>query len=175
MPAMRLATVVLLGALLPLAARADVIDLSGGESRRSRRVPTFAVRGEAGSDFAPYGTVGAALSYFTPNPLGGFEIEGGAGATFPGVQLGLALRQLLGESGDYFAFEISVAGNTVKKLGGDPTVNRVATTRTWSSIGVGFEHRQGFLTFGVIAALSFLTSFDFVPHGMVHGGIGLAF
>src|SRR4051794_35577933 len=103
-------------ALLPfLSARADVVDLSGGESRRSRRIPAFALRAEAGTEFAPYGTVGAALSYFLPNAIGGFEIEAGAGAGFPGVQLGLAARQLVGEAGDYFAFELSIAGNTKKK------------------------------------------------------------
>src|SRR5207302_6360671 len=105
----------LLAAFAP-AARADLIDLSG-DSRRSRKAPAFVLRAEGGSEFAPYGRAGACFSYLAENPLGGFEIEVGAGAGFPGVQLGLAVRQLFGDGGDYLAFEIALAGNTVRKLG----------------------------------------------------------
>lgn len=161
--------------LLPLAARADVEDLSGAESRRARKPNTFAVRAEGGTEYSPYGTVGGCFSYFRENPLGGFEIEAGAGATFPGVTIGLAARQLFGEAGDYFAFELSIAGNTVKKLGADVPSGRLGSSSTWSSLAIGFEHRAGLLTFGIAGGLSFLTSFDLVPHGMLHGGIGLSF
>jgi hypothetical protein len=174
----RMRSVLLLAAVLsalPLAARADIIDLSATEGRRNTRIPTLAIRGEAGTDFAPYGLAGACLSWFNELPFGGFEIEGGAGATFPGLQLGLAVRNLLGENGDYFVFELAISGNTTQKRGADPSVNRLTSANSWSSLGLGFEHRQGYVTFGIVASLAFLTNFDLVPHGVVHGGIGFAF
>lgn len=160
---------------LPAAVRADVEDLSGTDARRSRRPPTFALRAEGGTDFSPYGKVGLCGSYFRDNGLGGFEIELGGGAGFPGVQLGLAVRQLFGDAGDYLVFEISLAGNTIHRYGADPAAGRLTDANSWTSLALGFEHRLGFISFSVVGGLSFLTSFDFVPHGMVHGGLGIAF
>ncbi len=161
--------------LAPIAARADVEDLSGGEARRSRRVPTFAVRLEGGSDYAPYGLFGACFSYFTDNPFGGAALEAGIGAGFPGVQFGVAVRQLFGDNGDYFAFEIALAGNSVRQLGYDPASGHFQSSHFWSNLGVGYDHRAGLLTFSVIGALAFTTSFDLVPHPLVHGGVGFTF
>jgi hypothetical protein len=175
MRAMRHLSAALVVALVPLAARADVEDLSGSEVRRARRPPTFALRGEAGSDFAPYGRGGACISFFNENPIGGNTIEVGAGAGFPGVQFGLALRQLVGDGGEYFAFEIAIAGNSVRNLGYDPASGHLQSSHYFSSLGVGYEHRAGFLDVSVIAALAFTTSLDLVPHGVVHGGVGFAF
>ena len=160
---------------VPLAARADEEDLSGGEARRNRKTPTYALRAEAGSDFAPFGRFGVCGSYFSENPLGGAEFELGLGTGLPGVQIGLAVRQLFGDSGEYFAFELSVAGNTIKQLGSDPIAGHFQSSHYWSSLGVGFEHRSGFITASLIGALSFTTSLDLVPHPMVHGGLGFAF
>ena len=165
----------LVATALPTAVRADVEDLSGSEARRSRRPPTFAIRAEGGTDFAPYGKVGVCGSYFTDNGLGGFEIELGGGAGFPGLQLGVAARQLFGDAGDYLVFEISVAGNTIHRFGADPAAGRFTDANSWTSAALGFEHRLGWLNFSVTGGLSFLTSFDFVPHGMIHGGLGFSF
>jgi hypothetical protein len=35
--------------------------------------------------------------------------------------------------------------------------------------------RQSFFILSIVGALAFTSSFDLVPHGMVHGGIGVAF
>ncbi len=176
-------TIALLAAVavvVPFAARADEVDLSDTTARRNNKVPTFAFRAEGGSEYSPYGMVGGVFSLYSANPLGAGEIEFGGGVGTPGdkgngVQLGLALRQLLGEQGDYFAFELSIAGNTKKKLGYDLLSNHTNSSATWSSLGIGFEHRQGFISLGLIVALSFGTSFDLVPHPMVHGGLGIGF
>ena len=70
---------ILLGLTLAgaFAARADVIDLTRGGGRRDAPPSGFSLRAEFGNSFAPYGMVGAALSYLTS---GGTAIEGGAGA-----------------------------------------------------------------------------------------------
>ncbi len=180
MLAMRTVALLLAGLLLPLTARADVVDLSNTERSRRMTIPTFALRAEGGSEYSPYGMFGGVASFFTGNALGGAEIEvgGGVGTSSDkgrGVQLGLALRQLFGEGGDYFAFELSIAANTAKELGYDPAAGHLQASRYWSSLGVGFEHREGFLSLSLVAALSFAASFDFVPHPMVHGGLGFAF
>ena len=173
---MRHATFALLAAALAThAARADVEDLSDTQTRRSRHAPQYAVRLEGGTDFSPFGQAGACVSFFAENPIGGNEIEVGAGAGFPGVQFGVAIRQLIGEFGEYFAVEIAIAGNSKKQFGYDPANGHLNSSRYWSSLGVGYVHRAGFIDFSVVGALAFTASFDLVPHGVVHGGVGFAF
>lgn len=165
--------------LLAGAARADEVDLTqtGRRGGRSNKPPTIVLRAEGGNDFSPFGLAGGCLSYY--NSDGDVEVEAGAGAGFPGLQLGLALRKLFGEDGNYLVTELSIAGNTQVNRGVDShLVDRRAggsNGKLWSSLGLGFEHRAGFLSVGGVAALAFTASLDAIPHFMVHGGIGLGF
>jgi hypothetical protein len=160
-------------ALFASAAQADVVDLTTGGRRRSSSVTGFSLRAEAGNSFSPYGYVGATLGYLTDSL---FAIEGGLGAGFPGVQLGLAVRKLFGESGSYIATELAIAGNTKVPKGGAPQVPQpVATDRyIWTTLGGGFEQRTGRVTVSIIAAVAFTPS-DASAHFGLHGGIGLLF
>lgn len=153
------------------AARADEVDLTP-QSRRSNKPITLALRAEGGSNFAPYGYAGACLSYLG---AGGLEIEGGAGAGFPGVQAGVALRELFDPRGG-FVVEISFAGNNRIRRGGPD--NPLLTpggqgSHLWTSLGVGFEQRSDGITLGLVAGIVFTTS-DLTPHFVVHGGFGFA-
>ena len=164
---------ILLGLTLAgaFAARADVIDLTRGGDRRDARPGGLSLRAEFGNSFAPYGMVGAALSYLAGS---GTAIEGGAGAGFPGVQMGIGVKQLFGSGGTNIAFELTFAGNTKQQKAGTQ-VNVADTSRyVWTSLGAGFEQRTGRFTAGVIAALAF-TPADGGTHFGIHGGIGYVF
>ena len=156
--------------LLAPPARADVEDLSPRARSSDQTPPTLVLKAEGGSNFAPYGNAGAALSYF--NDWSGSELEAGAGAGFPGLQLGFALRKLLGERGDFFASELSVVYNSRVTRGIDP-LNPGSGTHLWLNLGVGFEHRAGWLDFGVTGGLT-LIGFSQTPQGFVRGGVGIA-
>ena len=154
----------------PPGARADVEDLSPRARSVDQTPPTLALKVEGGSNFAPTGNVGGVLSYY--NDWSGSEVDAGAGAGFPGVQLGLALRKLLGERGDFFASEISLAYNSKVTRGVD-LLSPGSGTHLWLNLGIGFEHRGGWLLYGVTGGLT-LTGFSQTPQGFVHGGIGVA-
>jgi hypothetical protein len=171
----RLLPLLLAAALLPSPARADELDLS--RSRPSGKPPSLVVRAEGGSDFAPYGNVGGAVSWLTESQ---FEFEAGAGGGFPGLQLGFAARRLFGERGSYFVSEIAIAGN--------PRVNRGAADAdkylsagavsakgsVWTLVGIGFEQRQDLINLSLVGSIVFTTA-SFTPHFAVHGGVGIAF
>src|SRR2546421_1699471 len=74
------------------AARADVVDLSRGGRRSETDLSGFSVRAEFGNDYAPYGLVGAAVSYLTSS---GTAFEAGAGGRFPGGPLRVGVGQAL--------------------------------------------------------------------------------
>jgi hypothetical protein len=151
-----------------LPAFADEVDLTP-RSRRADRPPVLIVRGEAGSDFAPYGFAGACLSYLLAS---GTEVEAGAGAGFPGLQLGLAARQLFGERGGYFLTELAIAGNTRVNRGD----NRFAVTNSslWGTIGFGYEQRQDYFSLSVVGFIA-STFTNPTLHFGVHGGFGVGF
>ena len=160
-------------ALVCNAARADVVDLSGGGRRRSAAGSGLFFRADFGNSFAPYGYVGGAVGYMTE---GLFAFEAGAGAGFPGLQLGASLKKLFGEGGSYLATELSFAGNTKVARGGNtgvPTASS-ASQNIWTSLGLGFEQRVGHLSVGTILSLAFTPS-DSQAHFGVHGGIGYYF
>ena len=169
-------TRILVGLVLALAfaARADVVDLTRGGTRGDGQLNRgLSLRAEFGNDYAPYGLVGAAISYLTET---GTAFEGGAGAGFPGVQLGVAIRQLFGTGGFNVAIEISFAGNT-KQQRATTVVAPVADTSRylWTSLGGGFEFRPaGSFTASLIGALAF-TPADGEAHFGVHGGLGYYF
>ena len=153
-------------------ARADVVDLSEGGSRRDTAGPaTFILKAEGGSTYSPYGYAGGALSYY--NDFTQSELEVGAGGGFPGLQLGVSIRKLFGDQGDYFVFEISIAGNTKQVRGQDP-LNPTQGTHVWSNLGIGFEHRAGIFSIGVSGGGTFI-SFTQTPGAYVHGGVGIGF
>lgn len=161
----------LLAAALP--AFADEVDLTP-HSRSADRPPKLIFRGEAGSDFAPYGNVGACVSWLTDSAV---EFEAGAGAGFPGVQLGFAVRRLFGERGGYFLTELAIAGNTHVNRGAtdaDRFANAAGTSSLWGSLGFGFEQRQDFFSFSLVGSL--LSTFSNPTiHFAVHGGVGVGF
>jgi opacity protein-like surface antigen len=160
-------------ALFASAARADVVDLTGGSRKRSESVLGWSVRLEAGNSFSPYGFFGASVGYLTESL---FAIEGGAGTSLPGVQFGIAARKLFGEDGSYLATEVSLAGNTKIARGRPSDVPQPATTDQyiWTSLGAGFEQRTGRITIGFITSIAFTPS-DANAHFGIHGGIGLLF
>ncbi len=164
----------LAGALAP-AARADLVDLSDS-SRRPGKPPALVLRVEGGNDFAPYGYVGGCVSYLTESL---FEIEAGLGGGFPGLQLGLAARRLFGENGSYVVTELALAGNTRVNRGSDadPFINlqaQQARSSFWTSLGLGFEQRQGVFDLSVVGAFA-LTTASLTPHFSFHGGVGFGF
>jgi len=155
------------------AARADVVDLSRGGRSGDTDLCGFSLRAEFGNDYAPYGLVGAALSYLT---AAGTAFEVGAGGGFPGVQLGLGIRQLFGSGGFNVAVELAFAGNTKQQRASNVIATAADTSRyVWTNLGGGFELRPGGrFTASVIAALAF-TPADGEAHFGVHGGIGYYF
>lgn len=163
--------------LLPLSALADEIDLSETTSRRASNLPPeFILRAEGGSSFAPYGYAGAALSWMAAS---GLEFEGGMGAGFPGLQLGLSVRTLfdIGEQGhgQFLLGELSLAGNTRVNRGQDQQQGPNFTNNSlWTCIGLGGELRRDFYSFDVVASLV-LTTQSLTPHFAVHGGFGFGF
>ena len=157
--------------LAPAGARADEEDL--GRRTSSDKPRTWVVRLEGGNEYAPWGHIGACVSYLNLDALAEIEVGGGTG--LPGFQGGIALRKLLGDEGNYVVLELSVAGNAVKELGRDPLIGHFNASHFWSALGGGFEHRAGFLSISVIAAAAFTGAADGVPHLMVHGGAGLSF
>jgi hypothetical protein len=160
-------------ALVCNAARADVVDLSGGARRQSGGGSGLLFRVDFGNAFAPYGYVGGAIGYMTE---GLFGFEAGAGAGFPGVQAGFSLKKLFGEGGSYLATELSIAGNTKVARGGNtstPTATS-ASQNIWTSLGLGFEQRVGRVSVGTIISLAFTPS-DSQAHFGLHGGIGYYF
>ena len=174
-PRVRWFHLLVVASLVAPAARADLIDLSEG-SRRPGKPPALVLRFEAGNDFAPYGYVGGCLSYLTESL---FEIEAGAGGGFPGLQLGLAARRLFGERGSYVVTELALAGNTRVNRGSDadPLLNleaRQSRSSFWTSLGLGFEQRQGSFDLSVVGALA-LTTASLTPHFAIHGGVGFGF
>lgn len=166
---------ILLGITLAgaFAARGDVVDLSRGGRRSDTDSGGLSLRAEFGNDYAPYGLVGAAISYLTST---GTAFEAGAGAGFPGVQLGLAVRQLFGGAGFNVAVELSFAGNTKQQRASQVVASTVDTSRyIWTSLGGGFELRPGGpFSASVIAALAF-TPADGGAHFGLHGGVGYYF
>jgi hypothetical protein len=155
------------------AARADVVDLSRGGRSSESDLGGLSLRAEFGNDFAPYGLVGAAISYLTST---GTAFEGGAGAGFPGVQLGVGVRQLFGVGGFNIAIELGFAGNTKQQRASRVVTTTADTSRyIWTNLGGGFELRPGGpFTASVIAALAF-TPADGQAHFGLHGGIGYYF
>ncbi|HWE23299.1 MAG TPA: hypothetical protein VG496_05095 [Myxococcales bacterium] len=155
------------------AARADVVDLSKSTGRSDSDLGGFSVRAEFGNDFAPYGLVGVALSWVAPT---GTAFEGGAGAGFPGVQLGFNVRQLFATGGGFnIAIELGIAGNTKQQRASNVVTTGADTSRyIWTNLGGGFELRPGPFSFSAIAALAF-TPADGEAHFGFHGGIGYYF
>jgi hypothetical protein len=170
-------TLALLVALVPSLALADEIDLSRG-GRRDRGEPAkWILRAEAGNEFAPYGYVGGCVSWMIdPND----EVELGAGGGFPGLQLGLAVRRLFGEGGQYLLGELFLAGNTRVNRGRDQSSAQVnapaaaADSSLWTGLGLGFEQRLSFFSFSAVGNIVF-TSTSLSPHWSVHGGLGVGF
>jgi hypothetical protein len=161
--------------LSPLAARADVVDLTP-QSRRSLKPPTLVLRLEGGNAFAPYGYVGGCISFLTESL---FEFEAGAGGGFPGLQLGVAARRLFGDDGSFLVTELNVAGNTRVNRGEDanPLLSLQAAqakSSIWTSLGGGFEQRSDVISFSVVASVV-LTTASLTPHFAVHGGVGYGF
>jgi hypothetical protein len=161
--------------LVPLAALADEIDLSQTSGRRESNLPPeFILRAEGGSSFSPYGYAGAALSWM---PTGGLEFEGGMGAGFPGLQLGLSVRTLfnVGDPGQFFLAEISLAGNTRVNRGEEQQQGPNFTNNSlWTCIGFGGELRKDFYSLDLVGSLV-LTTQSLTPHFSVHGGVGFGF
>ena len=161
--------------LLPLTALADEVDLSQTTSRRASNLPPeFVLRAEGGSSFAPYGYAGAALSWMVAS---GLEFEGGMGAGFPGLQLGLSVRTLfdIGEQGQFLLAELSLAGNTRVNRGQDQQQGPTFTNNSaWTCIGFGGEIRRDFYSLDLVGSLV-LTTQSLTPHFSVHGGIGFGF
>ena len=155
------------------AARADVVDLTRGGRRGETDLGGLSVRAEFGNDFAPYGLVGAAVSYLT---AAGTAFEAGAGPGFPGVQLGLGIRQLFGAGGFNVAIELGFAGNTKQPRASRDIATTADSSRyVWTNLGGGFELRPGGpFTASVIAALAF-TPADGEAHFGLHGGVGYYF
>jgi hypothetical protein len=168
---------ILLGAAAAAAcaaaeARADVVDLTGGGARRGgERPPMLVLKLLGGSGNAPFGKVGGCLSYLNEATL--TEVELGAGAGFPGTQLGGSLRKLFGDLGDYIVFELSIAGNTRTVRGRDP-LNPASGTHVWTNLGIGFEHRTGAFSFGVAGGGTFI-SFTQTPEAYAYASLGLGF
>jgi hypothetical protein len=164
--------------LAPLAAFADEIDLSQTSSRRASNLPPeFILRAEGGSTFAPYGYAGAALSWMVAS---GLEFEGGMGAGFPGLQLGLSVRTLfdIGDpgQGQFLLGELSLAGNTRVNRAQDQQQTGPTFTNNslWTCIGFGGELRHDFYSFDLVGSLV-LTTQSLTPHFSVHGGFGFGF
>jgi hypothetical protein len=162
----------LAAAFVPFAARADVVDLSqGGRRGGNDRPPAFVLKLDGGTDTAPFGRVGGVLSYLNEAAL--TEIEAGVGAGFPGTQLGLSVRKLFGEGGDYFVVELSLAGNT-KTVRGRDVLNPAKGSHVWSNLGLGFEHRLGVYSFGITGGATFI-SFSQTPQAFAHAALGFGF
>ena len=167
---------VLLVTLLAPAARADILDLSEG-SRRPGKPQPLVLRLEGGNAFAPYGYVGGCISYLTDSL---FELEVGAGGGFPGLQLGLAARRLFGDGGSYLVTELALAGNTRVNRGADDANALISLeakqsrSSLWTSLGAGFEQRQGVFDFSAVGAVV-ITTASLTPHFQIHGGIGFGF
>jgi hypothetical protein len=159
--------------LCPLAALADEVDLSRSiTGRRSDQPPQFILRAEGGSEFSPYGYAGAVLSVMLGDS---FEVEGGMGAGFPGLQLGLAARTLFGEEGKYILGELSLAGNTRQDRGAQTQAGVTFNNSSlWTTFGLGAELRQGFYSVDLVGSIVFTTN-DLTPHFAIHGGIGFGF
>jgi hypothetical protein len=158
--------------LFACAAEADVVDLTRGGRRSESELGGFSVRGEFGNDFAPYGLVGAAISWVAST---GTALEAGAGAGFPGVQLGGGIRQLFATGGGFnIAIELTLAGNTKQQRASNVVVGADTSRYIWSNLGGGFELRPGPFTASLIAALAF-TPADGSAHFCVHGGFGYYF
>jgi hypothetical protein len=159
-------------ALFCTSARGDVVDLSGGARRRTLGGSGLSLRADFGNAFAPYGYAGGALGYMTE---GLFGFEAGAGAGFPGLQLGFSLRKLFGEGGSYLATELTIAGNTKVKRGASSGVPTSTSQNIWTSIGIGFEQRVGgHFGVGTVVDLAFTPS-DSTAHFGLHGGIAYYF
>jgi hypothetical protein len=148
-----------------------VVDLSGGARRSSGRPGVLVVKAEGGGTYAPFGYLGGAISYLSEGAL--LELEAGAGAGFPGVQLGVSVRKLFGDLGEFFVFELSLAGNPKVSRGTNP-LDPTKGTHVWTNLGIGFEHRAGLFSLGLAGGAAFL-SFSQTPAAYVHGGIGLGF
>ena len=164
-------------ALLLLAATpvlADEVDLSQG-SRRTGEPARIVLRAEAGNEVAPAGYVGGVVSWLA-GPHNAFEFCAGGG--FPGLQLGLGIRQLFGDDGQYLLAEIALSGNTrVNRGNPNRLVNAAAVgaqSSLWTSLGLGFEQRGDLLDLSVAADIVFTTA-DLTPHWSVHGGVGFGF
>jgi hypothetical protein len=154
------------------AAQADVVDLTRGRGRGESELGGFSIRGEFGNDYAPYGLVGAAISWAAPT---GTALEAGAGAGFPGVQLGGGVRQLFATGAGFnIAIELTLAGNTKQQRASNVVVGADTSRYIWSNLGGGFELRPGPFTASIIASLAF-TPADGTAHFGVHGGFGYYF
>jgi hypothetical protein len=163
--------------VLPFAARADEVDLTRSSGKRFfHEPPTWVVRLEGGSAFSPAGYVGGVVSWFD----NGFELEAGAGAGIPGLQLGLAARSLFAvedQSNQFVLFELAVAGNTrVDRNNANAGFGIAGQTQNslWTSLGFGAELRQDFYSFDVVASIVFTTE-SLTPYFAVHGGVGFGF
>jgi hypothetical protein len=162
----------LLLSLASLSALADEVDLTKSPQSGSHGPPTWVLRAEGGNAFAPYGYAGAAVSWYSS----GFELEGGMGAGFPGLQLGLAARSLFlgGEDGQFLLAEFAIAGNTRVNRGNDQQTVTSAQSSVWTNLGIGAELRQDFYSLSVVTSIVFTTQ-SLTPHFAIHGGIGFGF
>lgn len=159
-------------ALLAGPARADVEDLSGGRRGPlgSTSPATLVLRAQGGTDYAVFGKVGAALSWF--NEWGLFEIEGGVGSALPGLQIGFAFRKLFGQGNDFLVAELGIGYDTSAKTGTAPTAS--ARHASWTNIGMGFEHRGPLVSLTLTGGLTLL-SFSERPSGYLQAGLGIGF
>lgn len=166
-----LALLLLVSAAAP--ALADEIDLTRGSRRSSQEgAPTWVIRAEGGNEFAPFGYIGGAVSWLA-GPYNQFEL--GAGGGFPGVQLGLTVKQLFGEAGPLVPFlELSIAGNTRVNRGKPTNVDPTSQNSVWTCLGLGFEQRGWIFDLSIAGDIVF-TTVDLTPHWSVHGGIGFGF
>lgn len=159
--------------LLPLTAFADEVDLAR-DRRGSNTPPELVIKAEGGSTFAPYGYLGGAVNWMLGS---NFEVEGGAGAGIPGLQLGLAVRTVIpfSEDGKYLLAELSLAGNTKVNRGGNSApvagTNIAGQSSLWTGLGIGGELRRDFYSLDLVAQIVFTTQ-DLSPFFCVHGGIG---
>lgn len=160
----------LLACLAPLAARADVEDLSTGKHPGSRGTAPamIVVRAQGGTDYSPFGIAGGALSYY--NDFSGLEIEGGLGSGLPGLQFGFTVGRLWGEGNDFLCTSIGVGFNKNAPRGTNPVIPNSGNT-VWTNLGVGFEHRS-WVSLQVMGGLTFL-GFAQSPSGFLQGGLGI--
>jgi hypothetical protein len=130
---------------------------------------TWVLRAEGGTNLSPFGNAGASISWLSH--AADLELEAGAGAGFPGLQLGFALRKLFGERGDFFVSEIALGYNQRLNRGADPLAPGTGA-HVWLGLGIGLEHRAGWLDLSVTGGLAF-PGVTQTPVGYARAGVGV--